>query len=56
MQICAYIFIVNSSSVLSMVNLRVFGKVTFYYIVFIVAVTYVCFTAFGFRMFSCISN
>ena len=41
---------------LFLVNLHVFGNVTFYYIVFIVAVTYVCFIVFGFHMFSCISN
>jgi len=56
MHFCAYICIVNSSSLLSLVNLHVFGKVTFYCIVFIVAVTYICFAVFGFRMFSCICN
>lgn len=55
MHICVYICIVNSS-VLSLVNLHVFGKVAFYYIVFIVSVTCVCFAAFGYHMLSCISN
>jgi hypothetical protein len=56
MHFCAYICIINSSSVLSLANLHVFGKVTFYYTVFIVVVTCVCFAVFGFHMFSCISN
>jgi hypothetical protein len=51
-----YLCIVNSSSLLSLVNLHASGKVMFYYIVFIVAFTYLWFAVFGFHMFSCISN
>lgn len=48
--------IVNNASVLSLVNLHMFGKVTLYCVAFVLAFTCPCFALFAFLMFTLISN